>query len=167
MNILAIFPIKNSVGLNIIRETQRIASVLALMLVMASCKAQNLPSYVSVPAPSHDSEDAMEYVNWYNATVKNPTFDTVTVFRMPEFSDLRYVIIRPISIARVEYKNGRFIGWLSKESQWIETVKFDTQGRVVGGMNEIMISAIKEKGLIVQYERCPECNFKPNDKGKL
>jgi len=146
---------------------RKIKTLLAILLMSTiwSCKAQ-LPSFVTAGTISEEATTE-EYLSWYSKTVKEPIFDTVTVFKMPDFSDLRYVIIRPNCIARIEYNTGRFIGWLSPERQWIETVKFDEKGRVVKGMNPIMISAIKEKGLIVQYERCTECVFKPNDKGKL
>lgn len=139
--------------------------IVFLMSGIWSCSAQ-LPTFVSAGQLS-DEPTTEEYLSWYAMTVKEPVFDTVTVFKMPEFSDLRYVIIRPTCISRIEYNTGRFIGWLSPERQWIEVVKFDDKGRVIKGMNPIMISAIKEKGLIVQYERCVGCTFKPNDKGKL
>lgn len=144
-----------------------IATLLILMFAIISCKAQPIPEFAKVGDLGLEPS-AEEYISWYNKTVVNPKYDTVTVFKMPEFSDLRYVIIRPMSsVARIEYTNGRFIGWLSKESQWIETVKFDEKGIVVKGMNKIMISSLKENALLVQYERCPTCVFKPNDKGKL
>ena len=131
-----------------------------------SCRAQAIPEFAKVGDISNVAS-SLEYVDWYNKTVVNPKYDTVTVFKMPEFSDLRYVIVYTKCIARVEFNSGRFIGWLDPDHQWIEVVKFDEDGKVVQGMKPIMISAIKEKGLIVQYERCPECKFNPGYKGKL
>ena len=128
-------------------------------LFLISCKAQ-VPEFALAGNISEDATTE-EYVAWYNKTVVSPKYDTVSVFKMPEFSNIRYVIIRPISgVARIEYTNGRFIGWLSKESIWIESLKFDAKGNVVQGMRPVMISALKDKGLIVQYELCENCNFK-------
>jgi len=135
--------------------------IIFLMMVVVSCRAQ-LPSYVSAGAPVEG--DAMSYVEWYNATVIAPNYDTVSVFKMPEHSDLRYVIIRANSTARVEYTNGRFIGFLTPDRLWIERVKFSKDGVVVGGMNPIMISGAE---LIVQYERCIGCKWNGDYRGDL
>ena len=141
--------------------------IVFLLFSLIGCKAQAIPEFAKAGDLGLEPTSE-EFIAWYNKTAVAPQYDTVTVFRTPDFSDLRYVIIRPISaVARVEYKNGRFIGWLSSGSMWIEHVKFDEKGRVVQGMNEVMISSIKEKGLIVQYERCPECKYYSPQRGKL
>lgn len=132
---------------------------LLFFLFLMSCKAQ-VPEF-ALAGNIDEEATTEEYVSWYNKTVVSPKFDTVSVFKMPEFSNIRYVIVRPISgVARVEYYNGRFIGWLSKETMWIEAVKFDDKGNVVQGMRPVMIYSMKDKGLVVQYELCHKCKFK-------
>lgn len=138
-------------------KLSKLILAISLMLTIWSCKAQSLPSYAVVGGLSAEPT-AEEYISWYNATVKNPIYDTVTVFKVPDFSDLRYIIITTTGVGRIEYNNGRFIGWLQPDRQWVETVKFDAKGRVVAGMNPIMISAVTGK-LRIQYERCPECKY--------
>jgi len=145
-------------------KLSKILLTVLLMLTICSCKAQSLPSYAVVG--SLDAEPTTEeYLSWYNATVKAPVYDTVSVFKVPDFSDIRYIIIRGTGISRIEYNNGRFIGWLQPDRQWVEQVKFDTKGRVIAGMNPIQISAVTGK-LHIQYERCQECKFSTS-KGDL
>ncbi len=141
---------------------KKLSILILLLLTLTSCKAQ-LPAYVSAGSLSSQAT-ATEYIEWYNAIVESPQYDTVDVFRMPSVSDLRYVIIRPSATARVEYTNGRFITWLTPDRQWVEALTFNQHGEVIKGLNPIMISG---KDLIVQYERCTGCTFKPNHKGEL
>jgi len=131
------------------------------LILMLSCKAQH--EFVNLSSnPEQITSD--EWVSWYNKNVKNPIYDTVTVFKVPDFSDIRYIIIIPKGVARVEYNNGRFIGYIDNNRMWIETVTYNKKGTVINGMRPIMITSVDEKGLIVQYERCIGCKFNKNDR---
>lgn len=131
--------------------------ILFLLAGMGSCKAQ-LPEYVSAgPVPGN----AIDYINWYNAAVESPQWDTVSVYQAPAVSDIRYVIIRPLADATLEIsrENGMRIGFICPECIWIDQVTFNPKGEVVSGLQAVTITGGK---MIVQYEHCKECKFKPN-----
>lgn len=130
------------------------------MFFLGSCKAQDF-SFTNLNKDP-ESLSSEEWVSWYNQNVKNPKYDTVTVFKVPDYSDLRYIIVMPKGVARVEFSNGKFIGYIDKNRMWIETLTFDKKGKVINGMRPIMITSVDEKGLIVQHEKCIDCDFKIN-----
>lgn len=141
--------------------------LIAILFIAWSCKAQGIPQYALAGELERDA-DGDSVISWYNKVVVSPKFDTVTVFKMPEFSDLRYVIMRPLKgIARVETISGRFVCFLDPNRFWVEQVNFNKEGEVVRGMNAIMVSSNEPMGLLVQYERCETCKFKSNKKGEL
>lgn len=137
----------------------KLLKISLLVLVLASCKAQQ-PTFVGLGKISTNSENYdKEFVEWYNKLVDKPTFDTVSAFIMPTFSDLRYVLIRtlnPGDVARVEKTNGQFQFFLHKENMVISIVGWNEKGEVVQGLDPIMVSGCP---LVVQYERCPDCKF--------
>lgn len=137
---------------------------LFIFLSVMSCKAQN--TFTNLNKEAEKVSDA-DWIKWYNKNVKSPKYDTVTVFKVPEFSKLRYIIIYPLGVARVEMSNGRFIEFIEKGHMWLEQVSFNAKGEVVGGMRPVMISSLKEKGLVVQYEECEKCKFKPPNSSEL
>ena len=135
-----------------------------LLISVLGCKAQH--TFTNLNKEPEKITDA-DWIGWYNKNVKTPKYDTVSIFKVPDFSNLRYIIIYPLGIARVEFKNGRFIEFLEKGQMWVERVNFNNKGEVTGGMRPIMISSLKEKGLVIQYETCEKCRFKPPNQSEL
>jgi hypothetical protein len=140
------------------------ALLFVMFWVLLGCKAQS--TFTNLNKRSETVTDA-DWIGWYNTNVKQPKYDTVTVFKVPDFSKLRYVIVYPLGVARVELSNGRFIEFIEKGHMWLEQVSFNAKGEVVGGMRPVMISSLKEKGLVVQYEECEKCKFKPPNSSEL
>lgn len=137
---------------------QIIFKITILLLIVFGCSAQQLPSYVNNRVPS-DETLVEEQISWYNNLVKNPLYDTVLVFRTPNVSSIRYVLIRaenPYDVLRVETSNGRFLYFLTGDRYYFDEVKFDTKGVVVGGLTDIQISGGK---MVVQYELCNNCKY--------
>lgn len=135
-----------------------------LMLSLLGCKAQNTFTNLNKQADQVTDQD---WIGWYNTNVKKPKYDTVTVFKVPEHSKIRYIIVYPLGVARVEMSNGRFLEFIEKGQMWVERVTYNAKGEVVGGMRPIMISSLKEKGLVIQYEECEKCRYKPPNENEL
>lgn len=134
--------------------------ILLLMAAISSCKGQ-LPKYVANPLPKSGEIT----VEWYNNLVVNPKFDTVMVFKTPSFSTIRYVIVRPLysnEVARVESSTGHFLYFLTGERFYYSGVGYDGNGNVIRGLEDVQISGCK---LVVQYEMCEKCKFKPSKGG--
>ena len=148
--------------MNSMKMATRLSSIILLLLTIWSCTAQ-LPSYVSA---GDKPTDATDYITWYNSIVESPQYDTVGVYEAPAFSDIRYVIIRSLNgdVLEVTRKSGAHLGFVCSECMWIDQVSFDQKGRIIGGLMDVTVKGGK---MVVQYERCPECTFKPNFKGDL
>ena len=135
-----------------------------LLISVLGCKAQSTFTNLNKEADQVTDQD---WIGWYNKNVKSPKYDTVTVFKVPEFSQLRYIIIYPLGVARVEFSNGRFLEFIDKGQMWVERVSYNNKGEVVEGMRPIMISSLKEKGLVIQYEVCANCKYKAPNQSEL
>ena len=146
----------------------KLLNSLIFLLLLTGCKAQQLPSFATTKPFDYKMSD-MDYVNWYNTTVKTPKIDTVSLFQVPEKSMIRYVIVRNLAKtpARVELQGGRFLMFLEQNYSFVEQIKFNEKGEIIQGLSPITISSPDAKGLYVQYEKCEQCKIARSKKGQI
>lgn len=136
------------------------------MFIVSSCTAQNVSKPVSIA--NFDDESMMDFVEWYNESMKDASTAKIDNFKVPELSDIVAVVAYPAderTSIEITRSNGYRIGTIEPGYLYLNAVTFNKKGEVISGLRDETISSSKEMTVIIK--RCPDCTFKQDYKGDL
>lgn len=139
--------------------------VIACLFFCFGCKAQK--KLVSSNAENKEELRDMEFVNWYNKTMRGAVIVTNTKFELPEFSDIVAVVVtakNPKATLEVSMRSGSRLFFIEPGHMYVDQVSYNSYGEVVGGLRDVVITGAEMQ---VVVKRCPTCVFKINYKTDL
>jgi len=141
-------------------KLSKIFLTILLISTIWSCKAQ-----VITVGNTTQEANMGKYVSTINSLLTDAKADTVDVWSPPKFSTIISVVAYSLDGKSIEitYNSGTRIGFVPTDRLYINTVTYDKKGRIIGGLNDVVLSGSK---MVVYTKKCDLCKFSTN-KGDL